>query len=229
MEGEIRLPILEAKVVVITGATDEIGTGLVEGFLDSGYRVVGSAMSIQQSDDPDFLAVEGDISDRHTSDRIVASAIGRFGRLDTLVNNAGVFISRPFIEYAQADLATAIGVNVEGFFHITQIATAHMLLQGGGHIISINAGVAGQPIGGMPEALTSLTKGGLDAVTRSLAAEYALRGVRVNAVSLGCRGAASDRGNEIEQIVNAVLYLEGANLVTGETHHVGARREVGDA
>src|SRR5262249_32499701 len=144
-----------------------------------------NSRTIRPGDSPDVLAVAGDIAEPGTAERVVAAAVERFGRVDTLVNNAGIFIPGPFTDYTEADFAAVVSVNLAGFFHVTQRAARQMLQQGAGHIVNITTPLADQPIAGVPAALAALTKGGLNAVTRSLAIEYADRGVRVNAVSPG--------------------------------------------
>src|SRR5262249_1958858 len=157
------------------------------GFLDRGYRVVANSRSIEPAASADVLAVAGNIAEPAVADRVIAGAVERFGRVDTLVNNAGIFIAKPFIEYTEADFAAKISVNLAGFFHVTQRAVRQMLAQtlaqGGGHVVNVTTTLVGQPVKGVPSALASLTKGGLDAVTRSLAIEYADKGIRVNAVA----------------------------------------------
>lgn len=232
----------EKKVVVVTGASQGIGAGLVRGFLDRGYRVVANSRTIKPSESSDVATVDGDVADPATADRIVATAIDRFGRLDTLVNNAGVFLSKPFVDFTEADFLKQISVNLAGFFHISQRAAARMLQQGSGHIVNITTSLADQPVAGVPSALAALTKGGLNAVTRSLAIEYATRGVRVNAVSPGVINSPMHpaenheflatlhpmgRMGEINEVVEAVLYLETAAFVTGEILHVDGGANAG--
>jgi NAD(P)-dependent dehydrogenase (short-subunit alcohol dehydrogenase family) len=188
------------------------------------------------------LAVAGDIADPAVADRVIGRAVERFGRVDTLVNNAGVFVAKPFIEYTEADFADVQSVNLAGFFHVTQRAVRQMLTGGGGHVVSITTTLVGQPVKGVPSALASLTKGGLDAVTRSLAIEYADRGIRVNAVAPGVIKTPMHppdthaflaglhplgRMGEVPEIVEAVLYLESAAFVTGETLHVDGGAHAG--
>jgi NAD(P)-dependent dehydrogenase (short-subunit alcohol dehydrogenase family) len=221
----------EPKVVVITGASQGIGAGLVEGFLGRGYCVVANSRKIEPSVSPDVLSIAGDVADPETAGRIIGAAIDRFGRVDTLVNNAGVFLSKPFVDYSEADFAMVVGVNLAGFFHLSQRAAAAMLRRSG-HIITITTSLVDQPMGAVPAALAALTKGGLDAVTRSLAIEYAGRGIRVNAVSPGIIKTPMHpvethaflatlhpmgRMGAVTEIVEAVLYLETADFVTGET------------
>jgi NAD(P)-dependent dehydrogenase (short-subunit alcohol dehydrogenase family) len=223
------------KVAVITGASQGIGAGLVRGFLDRGWRVVANSRSIEPVDSADMLAVAGDIAYPAVADRVIGSAVETFGRVDTLVNNAGIFIAKPFTEYTEADFAAKISVNLAGFFYVSQRAVRQMLTQGSGHIVNLTTTLVGQPVKGVPSALASLTKGGLDAVTRSLAIEYADKGIRVNAVAPGviktpmhtpetyaslARLHPLGRMGEVQEIVDAVLYLESATFVTGETLHV---------
>jgi NAD(P)-dependent dehydrogenase (short-subunit alcohol dehydrogenase family) len=232
----------ERKVAVITGASQGIGAGLVQGFLGRGCRVVANSRSIQPDPSPDVLAVAGDITDPAVADRVIGGAVERFGRVDTLVNNAGVFLAKPFTEYTEADFAHMLSVNLAGFFHVTQRAVRQMLAQGGGHIVNITTTLVRQPVKGVPSALASLTKGGLDAVTRSLAIEYADRGIRVNAVAPGviktpmhkpethaalAKLHPLGRMGEVREVVEAVLYLESAAFVTGETLHVDGGAHAG--
>jgi NAD(P)-dependent dehydrogenase (short-subunit alcohol dehydrogenase family) len=232
----------EPKVVVITGTSQRIGAGLVEGFLGRGYRVVANSRRIEPSASPDVLTIAGDIAAPETAGRIVGAAIDRFGRVDTLVNNAGVFLTKPFVDYSEADFAAVVGVNLTGFFHVSQRAAAAMLRQGGGHIVTITTSVVEQPMAAVPAALTALTKGGLDAVTRSLAIEYAGRGIRGNAVSPGiiktpmhpvemhdllAKFHPMGRMGAVIEIVEAVLYLETAGFITGETLHVDGGAHAG--
>ena len=233
---------LERKVAVITGASRGIGAALLRAYRDTGYHVVASTRSIGKSDDTSTLTVDGDIASAKTADRIVELAVERFGRIDTLINNAGVFIAKPFAEYSEADFATMVGVNLAGFFHLTQRAAASMLLAGSGHIVNITAAIAVQPMAALAAALAALTKGGLNAITRSLAIEYANRNVRVNAVSPGAIAtpmhAAEAHGflaslqpmgrmGETQEVVDAVMYLERAAFVTGEIMHVDGGASAG--
>ncbi|APO78137.1 3-oxoacyl-(acyl-carrier-protein) reductase protein (plasmid) [Rhizobium etli 8C-3] len=232
----------ERNVVIITGASQGIGAELVRAYREENYRVIATSRSIKPSTDPDVHAVPGDISHPATAERIVREGIERFGRIDSLVNNAGVFLAKPFIEMTQEDYDHNLGVNVAGFFHITQRAAAEMLKQGSGHIVSITTSLADQPMVGMPSALASLTKGGLNAVTRSLAMEFSKSGVRVNAVSPGviktpmhpvethsalAKLHPVGRMGEIRDIIDAVLYLETARFVTGEILHVDGGQNAG--
>ena len=229
----------ERKVAVITGASRGIGEALLRAYRDIGYHVVAISRSIEKSHDPSIQAVNGDIASAKTADRIVELAIERYGRIDTLINNAGVFIAKPFTEYSEADFSAMIRVNLAGFFHLTQRAAARMLLAGSGHIVNITATIAVQPMTALAAALAALTKGGLNAVTRSLAIEYATRNVRVNAVSPGAIATPMHapeahgflaglqpmgRMGETQEVVDAVMYLERAAFVTGEIMHVDGGR-----
>jgi NAD(P)-dependent dehydrogenase (short-subunit alcohol dehydrogenase family) len=219
----------EQKVAVITGASQGIGAALVKAYRDRNYRVVATARSIKPSNDDDVLSVAGNIADPKTAERVIAEAMARFGRIDTLVNNAGIFNAKPFTQYTEADFADALAVNLAGFFRITQLAIAEMEKQGSGHVVQVTTSLVDHAIDGVPSVLASLTKGGLNAATKSLAIEYAKRGIRVNAVSPGviktpmhpaethaALGALHPVGHmgEIKDIVDAILYLEGAGFVT---------------
>jgi NAD(P)-dependent dehydrogenase (short-subunit alcohol dehydrogenase family) len=232
----------QRKVAIITGASQGIGAGLVKAFLDRDYRVVANSRSIPPSGNPDVLTVAGDISDRSVAERIVKEAIARFGRIDTLVNNAGIFTAKPFAAFTTEDYARTLAVNLDGFFHITQFAIGEMEKQGSGHVVSITTTLAEYAIDGVPAVLAALTKGGLNAATKSLAIEYAKRGIRVNAVAPGViktpmHGAETHaalaslhpvgRMGEISDIVGGVLYLESAGFVTGEILHVDGGQSAG--
>ena len=233
---------VEQKVAVITGASQGIGAALVKAYRDHNYRVVATARSIAPSNDDEVLAVPGDIADRKTAERAISGGLARFGRIDTLVNNAGIFIAKPFIQYTEADYAAILAVNVTGFFHITQLAVAEMEKQGSGHIVQITTSLAEHAIAGVPCVLAALTKGGLNAATKSLAIEYAKRGIRVNAVAPGTIKSPMHpvetypqldglhpvgHMGEISDIVDAILYLEGAGFVTGEILHVDGGQSAG--
>jgi NAD(P)-dependent dehydrogenase (short-subunit alcohol dehydrogenase family) len=224
------------KVAIITGGSQGIGAGLVAGYRRQGWAVVATARAIKPSEDPEVLAVDGDISEPATAERIIGGALGRFGRIDTLVNNAGVYISKPFTDYTAEDYATITGVNLTGFFWLTQRAIAEMLKRGGGHIVNMTATLAEVASSGTPEVLAALTKGGLAAATRSLAIEYASRGIRVNAVSpgiiqtpvhpaesyddLGGRLPPLGRVGQVSDVVDGILFLESSPYITGEILHI---------
>ena len=228
------------KVAVITGASHGIGASLVSAYNDAGYNVVGNSRSIGTSTNPSIVNIKGDIGEPATADRLLNEGVERFGRLDTLVNNAGIFISKPFTEYTQADYDAMLSTNIAGFFYLTQRAVRLMERQGWGHIVNVTTTAAEQPINGSPALLASLTKGGLNAATKALAIEYAQRGIRVNAVSLGIiktQESASYTGLEsleplgrlgsVDDVVSAVMYLEGAEFVTGEISHVDGGQSAG--
>jgi NAD(P)-dependent dehydrogenase (short-subunit alcohol dehydrogenase family) len=232
----------DQKVAVITGASRGIGAALVKAFRNRNYRVVATARSIKPSHDAGILAVPGDIAERDTAGRAISEGMRRFGRIDTLINNAGIFISKPFSAYTQADYAEILGVNVAGFFHITQLAVAEMETQRSGHVVQITTSIDTHSDARVPAVLAALTKGGLNAATRSLAIEYAKRGIRVNAVAPGAvkttmhppeshdrLGALHPVGRmgDISDVVDAILYLESANFVTGEILHVDGGQSAG--
>jgi NAD(P)-dependent dehydrogenase (short-subunit alcohol dehydrogenase family) len=229
-------------VTIITGASQGIGAGLAAGFRGAGYAVVGTSRSIRPADEADYLTFQGDITELETAQHVVRQAIDRFGRIDSLVNNAGIFISKRFTDYTPADFAAITGLNLGGFFNITQEAVGHMVAQGRGHIVNITTSIVDRGDSRRPSALVALTKGGLAAVTRSLAIEYASHGVRVNAVAPGvvetpAHDPASYEGlarlhplgrvGQVDDVVGAVLYLERATFVTGETLHVDGGQAAG--
>jgi NAD(P)-dependent dehydrogenase (short-subunit alcohol dehydrogenase family) len=231
------------KVAIITGASQGIGAGLVAGYRGCGYAVVGSARSINPSDDPEYVTVAGDIAQPETAQRIVDQALDRFGRIDSLINNAGIFIGKPFTDYTVDDFDAITAVNLAGFFHITQRVIRQMASQGSGHIVNISTSLVAHAGSDRPSALAVLTKGGLAAVARSLAIEYASRGVRVNVVSLGVirtpihdpasyagMGALHPLGRvgEVSDVVDGILYLERATFVTGEVLHIDGGQSAGD-
>jgi NAD(P)-dependent dehydrogenase (short-subunit alcohol dehydrogenase family) len=228
----------------VTGGSQGIGAGIVAGYRDQGWAVVANALTIKPTDDPAVLTVKGDISEPATADRIITEALARFGRIDTLVNNAGVFVSKPFTDYTAEDYALVVGVNLTGFFWLTQRAVAEMLKQRGGHVVNISATIAEVADSHAPAALAALTKGGLAAVTRSLAIEYPARGIRVNAVSPGViqtpmHPPESYQGGEGEQlppigrvgqvrdVVGGVLFLESSPYITGEIVHIDGGKIAG--
>jgi NAD(P)-dependent dehydrogenase (short-subunit alcohol dehydrogenase family) len=232
----------EQKVAVITGASQGIGAALVKAYRDRNYRVVATSRSIKPLDDDAILTVSGDIADRKTAKRAISEGVSRFGRIDTLINNAGIFIAKPFTQYTNDDYEAYLGTNIAGFFHMTQLAITEMEKQGSGHIVQISTSLVDNPIAGLPSVLASLTKGGLNAATKSLAIEYAKRGIRVNAVALGTiktpmhpvetyaqLDALHPIGHmgEISDAIDAILYLESANFVTGEILHVDGGQSAG--
>src|SRR3954447_6127586 len=230
------------KVVIITGADRGIGAGLAATFRRVGYNVVATSRASPPSGESDLLTVPGDITDVTTARRVVEQAFSRFGRIDTLINNAGIYIGKAFTDYTPDDFAAITAVNLAGFFHITQHSIRQMLTQRSGHIVNISTSLVDHADSTRPSALAALTKGGLAAVARSLAIEYAARGIRVNAVSLGViktplHDAASYDGmaglqpigrlGDINDVVDGILYLEQATFVTGEILHIDGGQAAG--
>jgi NAD(P)-dependent dehydrogenase (short-subunit alcohol dehydrogenase family) len=234
---------MTAKVAVITGGSQGIGAGLVAGYRGRGWSVVASGRTIRSAEDPDVLAVAGDIAEPATADRIIGAALDRFGRIDTLVNNAGVSISRPFTRYTADEYARIVGVNLTGFFLVTQRAIGEMARRYGGHVVSVWAAPPEVANSGAPSVLAALTKGGLAAATRSLAIEYACLGIRVNAVfpgiiqtpvhsvesyqALGGRLTSPRQVAQVSDVVNGVLFLESSPYITGEILRVDGGQTAG--
>lgn len=228
----------QQQVAIITGGSSGIGAGLVTAYRERGWTVVANARKMPPANDPDVLAVDGDIADPATAERITSAALDQFGRIDTLVNCAGIYISKPFTDYTAADYALVTGVNLTGFWWLTQRVISEMVKAHRGHIVNITATVAARANIAEPAALAAITKGGLAAVTRSLAIEYAARGVRVNAVSpgviktplhpaesyspeaLGGKLPPIGRAGDVSDVARAIMYLESAPYVTGEILHV---------
>jgi NAD(P)-dependent dehydrogenase (short-subunit alcohol dehydrogenase family) len=230
------------KVVVVTGASQGIGANLVKAFRKLDYRVVATARSIKPSEDPNILVVAGDIGDSATARRVISEGVAKFGRIDTLVNNAGIYIGKPFTENTADDYAAVMNVNVAGFFYITQLAIAEMEKHSSGHVVSVTASIGDNAISGIYSVLAALTKGGVNAATKSLAIEYAKKGIRVNAVAPGViktpmhapethemLGSFHPLGRigEMSDISNAVLYLDSASFVTGEILHIDGGQSAG--
>lgn len=223
------------KVALVTGASQGIGAGLVAAYREIGYAVVANSRTIDQAEAEDLAIVAGDISDPATADLIVKTAVERFGRVDTLVNNAGVFIAKPFTEYTAEDLDTMVRINVGGFFHLTQRAIPQMQAVGGGHVVSITTTLVESALSVFPSALASVTKGGIASATRALAIEYAAQNIRFNAVSPGVIKTPMHpeethealaglhpmgRLGEIDDVARGVVYLEQSPFVTGEFLHI---------
>ncbi|MGX9674772.1 SDR family NAD(P)-dependent oxidoreductase [Mycobacterium sp. HM-7] len=231
------------RVAIVTGASQGIGEALVAGYRKLGYAVVANSRTIAESDDPMVLAVAGDIAQPGVGQQLVGAAVDRFGRVDTVVNNAGIFIAKPFTEYTDADYDAITGVNSRGFFELTRAALKTMEAQGdGGHVVTISTSLVDHANSQVPSALASLTKGGLNAATKALAVEYGSRGIRANAVALGTirtpmhtpethefLSALHPVGHmgDISDVVDAVLYLENAAFVTGEILHVDGGQSAG--
>ncbi|MET9269324.1 SDR family oxidoreductase [Kribbella sp. NPDC003557] len=231
------------KVAVITGASQGIGAGLVTAYRKLGYAVVANSRTITRSDDPEVLAVPGDLAEPGTGARVIEQGLDTFGRIDTLVNNAGVFVAKPFTEYTDEDYDFVTGLNLRGFFDVTRRAIAAMLENpDGGHVVNITTTFADRGFSSVPAVLAALTKGGMNSATKSLATEYATRNIRVNAVAPGVIRTPMHpeetheflaalhpvgRLGEIEEIVDAVTFLENAKFVTGEILHVDGGQQAG--
>jgi NAD(P)-dependent dehydrogenase (short-subunit alcohol dehydrogenase family) len=228
----------DQKVVIITGASQGIGASLVAAYRRQGWAVVATSRTIQPSGDPNVVAVAVDLAEPGAADQIVSATLQRFGGIDTLINNAGVFIGKPFTEYTDDDYALMVGVNLTGFFRLTQRAISEMVTRGRGHVVNITATLADYANSLEPAVLAALTKGGLAAATRSLAIEYASRGVRVNAVAPGIiqtpvhppesydvgvlAGRLPPLGHvgQVSDVVDGILFLESAPFVPGEILHI---------
>jgi NAD(P)-dependent dehydrogenase (short-subunit alcohol dehydrogenase family) len=230
------------KVVVVTGASQGIGAEVVKAFRKLDYRVVATSRSIKPSEDPNILTVAGDIGDPETAQRVISEGVAKFGRIDTLVNNAGIYIGKPFTENTREDYAAVMNVNMAGFYYITQLAIAEMEKHASGHVVSVTASVVDQAISGVYSVLAALTKGGLNAATKSLAIEYAKKGIRVNAVAPGIIKTPMHpaeyhdmlnglhplgRMGEMSDITNAILFLDSAPFITGEILHVDGGQSAG--
>jgi NAD(P)-dependent dehydrogenase (short-subunit alcohol dehydrogenase family) len=231
-----------SKVAVVTGASQGIGAGLVTAYRKLGYGVVAVSRSIQESDDPEVLTIRADLSEPGRGVDVIERTLARFGRIDTLVNNAGVFVAKPFTEYTDEDYDAVTGINLRAFFDVSRGAVAAMVEQGGGHVVTVSTTLVDHALAAVPSALASLTKGGLNAVTKALAIEYAARNVRVNSVALGIIRTPMHapethdylaglhpigRLGEIDEVVDAILYLEHNRFVTGEILHVDGGQSAG--
>jgi NAD(P)-dependent dehydrogenase (short-subunit alcohol dehydrogenase family) len=237
------MAITDPKVAIITGGSQGIGAGIVAGYRERGWAVVANARRMKEPDDSNLVVVEGDISQPETADRVIGTTLQRFGHIDTLINDAGIFISKPFTDYTADDYATIVGVNLTGFFLLTQRVIAEMLEHGSGHVVNITTSLVDYASSEAPSALTSLTKGGIAAVTRALAVEYASRGVRVNAVApgiiqtpmfpqesydtLGDRLPPMGHVGQVSDIVAGILFLESAPFITGEILHIDGGQVAG--
>ncbi|NYE63928.1 NAD(P)-dependent dehydrogenase (short-subunit alcohol dehydrogenase family) [Duganella sp. 1224] len=230
------------KVAIVTGASQGIGAAIVKAYRQLGYRVVATSRTIKPSDDPDVATVAGDIGDRATAQRVVAEALARFGRVDSLVNNAGIYIGKPFTENTIDDYNAIMNVNMAGFFHITQLALTEMEKQAAGHVVTVTGSIDNGMSGGVYTGLAGLTKGGLNAATRALAIEYADRRIRVNAVAPGVIKTPMHaeenlkffgqyhplgRIGEASEVASAITFLETAEFITGEIIHVDGGQHAG--
>src|SRR5271169_4275334 len=235
------------KTVIVTGGSQGIGAGLVKAFLDRGYNVVANALEITRSnpfEPSDQLAlVDGSIAEADTAAKIAAVAKDKFNSIDALVNNAGIYLAKPFTDYTVDDLRALASVNLEGFLLITQMAVKQMLTQNtGGIIVNVTAAQVNHPIAGINSSVAMMIKGGLEAVTRSLAMEYAKQGIRFNAVAPGVVNKSLHANDSTEflrssqpmgqisgvkDVVDAIVYLTEAGQVTGEVLHVDGGAHVG--
>lgn len=235
------------KTVIVTGASQGIGAAVVNLFLERGYNVIANSRHISQKNElrrsDELVLVDGDIALPATADKIVENATKRFGSFDALVNNAGIFISKPFIEYTVEEFHALSSTNLEGFLHITQRFIRHLLAQQkGGSVVNVTASIADHPDTSLPASVAMITKGGINAITRSLALEYSKQGIRVNAIAPGVvdtpllKGVPKDFLRALSplgqigtsaDIADAVLYLTEANQVTGEVLRVNGGSHVG--
>jgi NAD(P)-dependent dehydrogenase (short-subunit alcohol dehydrogenase family) len=230
------------KTVIVTGASQGIGAAIVGAFLERTYNVVATSRSISKAGytpSANLALVDGDIGRAETAEKIAKTAVERFGSIDHLVNNAGIYFSKPFTEYTTEELRAFVSTNLDGFVFITQLAVRQMLAQDrGGSVTSISASLADNPIAGVPASVPMMTKGGIDAITLSLANEYAKEKIRFNAVAPGVVDTALHKGNldarspmgtvsEPKDIADAVVYLTEAGHVTGEVLHVDDGAHVG--
>jgi NAD(P)-dependent dehydrogenase (short-subunit alcohol dehydrogenase family) len=235
------------KTVIVTGGSQGIGSGATKAFLDRGYNVVATSRNVTTSKElpssPKLALVDGDIGEAATAAGVAEAAITRFGSIDALVNNAGIFFAKPFTDYTTEDFKRLASTNLEGFIYITQLAIKQMLAQkSGGSIVSITASLADNPIAGVNASIPMITKGGIDAITRSLAIEYAKEGIRLNAVAPGVVDTPLHKNNPkdflkrlspmgsistVQDIVDAVIYLTEARHITGEVLHVDGGAHIG--
>jgi NAD(P)-dependent dehydrogenase (short-subunit alcohol dehydrogenase family) len=234
------------KTVIVTGASQGIGAAVVQAFLDRGYNVVATSRTVSKagfSPSPNLALVDGDIGQAVTAEKVAQTAIGKFGSIDHVVNNAGIFLVKPFTEYTADDFHRLVSTNLEGFIFITQLAVKQMLLQGtGGSVTSITAALLKNPIAGIPASISMMTKGGADAITLSLANEYAKNNIRFNAVAPGVVDTALHKNtpqdfmktlspmgavSDAKEIADAVVYLTEARTVTGEVLYVDGGAHAG--
>jgi len=238
---------VQHKTVIVTGASQGIGAAVVKVFLDRGYNVVGTSRNIEKKNElprEDNLAVVGgDIGQAATAARVLETAVKRFGRIDALVNNAGIFIVKPFTDYTPEDFKALSSTNLDGFVFLTQLVIKQMLAQkSGGSVVSITTSLVDHPISGFTASIPMITKGGIDAISRSLAMEYAKEGIRVNTVAPGIVDTPLHASNPKEflktlsplgriaaskDIAEAVFYLTEASQVTGEVLHVDGGAHLG--
>jgi NAD(P)-dependent dehydrogenase (short-subunit alcohol dehydrogenase family) len=238
---------MATKTVIVTGASQGIGAGIANRFLEQGYNVVATSRQVSRSaeiDVSDRLArVDGDIADSAAADAVVETALARFGSIDALVNNAGIFFTKPFVDYTFEDYRRLAATNLEGFLHLTQRVVRQMLAQKrGGSIVSITTPMVDHPIAGVNASVAMLTKGGIEAMSKSIAMEYAKEQIRANTVAPGVVDTPLHKDNpkdflktlspmhsisSVEEIVDAVLFLTEASRITGEVLHVDGGAHLG--
>jgi NAD(P)-dependent dehydrogenase (short-subunit alcohol dehydrogenase family) len=234
----------DSKTAIVTGAQQGIGAGLVEGFLNKGYNVVATSLNVTQSltASTSLVLVDGDIGSQETAASAVEAATTHFGTIDVLVNNAGIFRTKPFTEFTTDDFNALMSTNLLGFLYITQLTVKQMLKQASGNVVTISAALVDQPVAGVDASVSMITKGGLNAVTRSLAIEYAKDGIRFNAVAPGVVDSPLHKDDpkdflkkfqpmgkivKVKDIVDAVLFLAEADQVTGEILRVDGGAHAG--
>jgi len=232
------------QTAIVTGASQGIGAALVDALLNAGYNVVATSRNVDRvlNASSNLALVAGDIGKQQTANDVVAAAVEKFGRIDLLVTNAGIFSTKPFTEFTTDDFNALVSTNLLGFVYITQRVVAQMLTQGSGAVVSITAALADQPIAGVNAAVPMITKGGLNAVIKSLAIEYARKGIRFNAVAPGIVDTPMHKDNpkdalrslqpmgqiaRVSDVTDAVLYLAHAGQVTGEVLHVDGGSHAG--
>ncbi|QWT21058.1 SDR family oxidoreductase [Bacillus sp. NP157] len=238
---------MNRKTIIVTGASQGIGAGIAKSFLDRGYNVVATSRSVSQSTDlpvsDRLVRVDGDVASAATADAVVASALEAFGSVDGLVNNAGVFVAKPFVDTTEADYRSLVSINLDGFVYMTQRVVKQMLAQGtGGAITSITSPLADHPIAGVPASIAMITKGGIESASLNLAMEYAAQGIRVNTVGPGIVDTPMHANgpkdvlatlspihgiSSIQEIADAVLFLTEAPRITGEHLRVDGGAHVG--
>ena len=234
------------QTAVITGASSGIGLGLARGFLSAGFRVLANSRNVSRAKtltaSDNLMLVDGDVGDPSAARSLIERAVQQFGKVDVLINNAGIFVPKPFTDYTTEDFGRVVSTNLAGFFYVSQQAARHMRQKGGGHILTISTTLAQQPVAGVNAALTNLTKGGLDSVTRALAIEYAAEGIRVNAIAPGIVDTPMHKPENhetlkrlhpiarlasVEEIVDAALFLVRAPFITGEVLYVDGGAHAG--
>jgi len=234
------------KAAIVTGASRGIGAGLVEAFLERGYNVVANSRNITKGNpfaaSLNLALVDGDIGERSTAAKIVDTAVSKFGRIDVLINNAGIFLPKPFTEYTTEDFSTLVSTTLAGFLYLSQLAVKQMLRQKSGNIINVSTTLVDQPIASVGAAAPIMVKGALNAVTRALAIEYAKEGIRVNTIGAGVINTPMHRPEtheflkdlqpvgrmgEVKEVVDAALFLTDATFTSGEVLHVDGGAHAG--